>query len=102
MYRSPAAQPPTPVRLPSRRSTWKITAWFSMDMEGGIKASYLQCHYAPDYYRNYVFIGTEGRMESLDNGTVEVKARRSNTGASMPIASIGLKERQAGTAAPIL
>ncbi|NLN19369.1 MAG: Gfo/Idh/MocA family oxidoreductase [Firmicutes bacterium] len=50
-----------------------------MDMEGGIKASYLQCHYAPDYYRNYVFIGTEGRMESLDNGTVEVKTRRSNT-----------------------
>ncbi|MGI6609000.1 MAG: Gfo/Idh/MocA family protein [Limnochordia bacterium] len=50
-----------------------------MDMEGGIKATYLQCHYTPDYYRNYVFIGTEGRMECLDNGTVEVKTRRSNT-----------------------
>ncbi len=38
-----------------------------MELENGIKASYQQCHFAPDYFRNYTFIGTEGRMENLDD-----------------------------------
>lgn len=47
-----------------------------MDLEGGIKATYMQCHYTPDYCRNYTFIGTEGRVENLDNGSkVVVKLR---------------------------
>ncbi len=47
-----------------------------MELEGGIKATYMQCHYAPDYERNYTFIGTEGRMENLDdNSKVIVKMR---------------------------
>jgi len=37
-----------------------------MELDGGIKATYMQCHYTPDYSRNYTFIGTEGRVESLD------------------------------------
>jgi predicted dehydrogenase len=48
-----------------------------MELEGGIKASYLQCHFTPDYHRNYVFIGTEGRMENSEpEGKVWVKTRR--------------------------
>lgn len=51
-----------------------------MDMEGGIKASYLQCHFTPDYHRNYTFIGTEGRVENSEpEGKVWVKTRRSGS-----------------------
>jgi predicted dehydrogenase len=40
----------------------------------------MQCHYTPDYCRNYTFIGTEGRVENLDDSSqVVVKLRnRSN------------------------
>lgn len=51
-----------------------------MELENGIKASYLQCHFTPDYQRNYTFIGTKGRMENDElNGKVYVKTRRSNS-----------------------
>lgn len=51
-----------------------------MELEGGIKASYLQCHFTPDYHRNYTFIGTEGRVENSEpEMKVWVKTRRSNT-----------------------
>lgn len=51
-----------------------------MDMEGGIKAAYMQCHFTPDYHRNYTFIGTEGRLENSEpDGKVWVKTRRSGT-----------------------
>lgn len=43
-----------------------------LELEGGIKASYLQCHFTPDYHRNYCFIGTRGRME---NSEPEMKIR---------------------------
>ncbi len=47
-----------------------------MELDGGIKASYLQCHFTPDYHRNYVFIGTEGRLENSEpDGKVWVKLR---------------------------
>ena len=38
-----------------------------MELDGGIKATYMQCHFTPDYCRNYTFIGTEGRLENLDD-----------------------------------
>lgn len=51
-----------------------------MELENGVKASYLQCHFTPDYERNYTFIGTKGRMENDDvNDKVYVKTRRSNS-----------------------
>ena len=51
-----------------------------MELDGGIKASYLQCHFTPDYHRNYTFIGTEGRVENSEpDMKVWVKTRRSNT-----------------------
>lgn len=40
-----------------------------MELEGGIRASYMQCHFTPDYCRNYTIIGTEGRLENLDDGS---------------------------------
>ncbi|NLO06877.1 MAG: Gfo/Idh/MocA family oxidoreductase [candidate division WS1 bacterium] len=51
-----------------------------MDLEGGIKAAYLQCQYTPDYHRNYCFIGTKGRMECQDiTGDVKVLTRKGNS-----------------------
>nr|WP_231979582.1 Gfo/Idh/MocA family oxidoreductase [Tessaracoccus coleopterorum] len=39
-----------------------------MQMESGVYASYEQCHYSPDYWRNYTVIGTEGRIENFGDG----------------------------------
>jgi predicted dehydrogenase len=51
-----------------------------MELEGGIKASYLQCHFTPDYHRNYTIIGTEGRLENSEpEMKVWVKTRLSNS-----------------------
>ncbi|MGQ9731270.1 MAG: hypothetical protein ACUVX8_08325 [Candidatus Zipacnadales bacterium] len=51
-----------------------------MELEGGIKAAYLQCHFTPDYHRNYVLIGTEGRLENSEpEGKVWVKMRRARS-----------------------
>jgi len=40
-----------------------------MELDTGIKATYTQCHFTPDYFRNYTFIGTEGRIENMDDST---------------------------------
>lgn len=49
-----------------------------MELDGGIKASYMQCHFTPDYQRNYTIIGTEGRIENSElEGKVYVKSRNS-------------------------
>lgn len=39
-----------------------------MQMENGVYASYEQCHFTPDYWRNYTVIGTEGRAENFGDG----------------------------------
>ena len=39
-----------------------------MHMESGVYASYEQCHFTPDYWRNYTVIGTEGRIENFGDG----------------------------------
>jgi len=39
-----------------------------MQLDNGVFCSYLQCHYTPDYWRNYTIIGTEGRIENFGNG----------------------------------
>mgnify|MGYP002150089085 CR=1 FL=1 len=38
---------------------------FSAKMASGAYVSYQQCHYTPDYWRNYTVIGTEGRIENF-------------------------------------
>jgi predicted dehydrogenase len=39
-----------------------------MRLDNGVLASYQQCHYTPDAWRNYTVIGTEGRIENFDDG----------------------------------
>ena len=36
-----------------------------MQLDNGGLASYQQCHFTPDYWRNYTVIGTEGRIENM-------------------------------------
>ena len=49
-----------------------------MELEGGIKASYMQCHFSPEAHRNYVFIGTNGSMEN-DELTMKVRVKTRGT-----------------------
>jgi predicted dehydrogenase len=39
-----------------------------MRLENGVLASYQQCHYTPDAWRNYTVIGTGGRIENFGDG----------------------------------
>jgi predicted dehydrogenase len=55
-------------------------ATFALD--NGVLASYQQCHFTPDYWRNYTVIGTEGRLENFGDGadaTVKLWNTRSDT-----------------------
>ncbi|MEW2521055.1 Gfo/Idh/MocA family protein [Actinacidiphila alni] len=53
----------------------------NLRLANGVLATYQQCHYTPDYWRNYTVIGTRGRLENfgdLDGATIKVwNSRRS-------------------------
>lgn len=68
-----------------------------MQLENGIKASYLQCHFTPDYHRNYTFIGTKGRMENSEpDGEVYVKTRKSDSWEAMSNQVYNVKDIEGG------
>ena len=46
-----------------------------MQLDNGVFCSYQQCHYTPDYWRNYTVIGTEGRIENFGDGHPETVIR---------------------------
>jgi predicted dehydrogenase len=50
----------------------------NMVMRNGVIASYNECHFTPDYWRNYTVIGTEGRIENFGDteGVVRLWNRR--------------------------
>ena len=57
-----------------------------MQLESGVQACYLQCHFAPEAWRNYTFIGTEGRLENVPSPadrsgerTIVLHTRKSGT-----------------------
>lgn len=37
----------------------------TMKLDNNVLASYQQCHFTPDYWRNYTIIGTDGRIENF-------------------------------------
>jgi predicted dehydrogenase len=53
-----------------------------MELDNGVLATYDQCHFTPDYWRNFTVIGDEGRLENFGNGEpgtcVRVWNRRSD------------------------
>jgi predicted dehydrogenase len=69
-----------------------------MELEGGLRASYMQCHFTPDYFRNYTLIGTEGRIENLnDHSNVSVRLRsRSNRWSNLADRELTVKAAAGG------
>ena len=69
-----------------------------MELDRGIRASYMQCHFTPDYWRNYTIIGTEGRIENLDDGSkVTIKLRdRSNRWHNLCDHDLAIKQASGG------
>ncbi|RAX50635.1 gfo/Idh/MocA family oxidoreductase [Arthrobacter sp. AQ5-05] len=54
-----------------------------MKLDNGVLASYQQCHFTPDYWRNYTVIGTAGRLENFGDdagNTIKVWNTRSQAG----------------------
>ncbi len=47
-----------------------------MVLDNGGFASYQQCHYTPDTWRNYTIIGTEGRIENFGDNLVRLWNKR--------------------------
>lgn len=63
-----------------------------MELENGVKAAYLQNHFTPDYQRNYVIIGTKGRIENDDvNDKIVIKSRHTNALEDMSDVTIDMK-----------
>jgi len=47
----------------------------NLQLDNGVFLTYQQCHYTPDYWRNYTVIGTAGRLENFGDspgGVVKV------------------------------
>jgi predicted dehydrogenase len=47
-----------------------------MQLDNGVFASYQQCHFTPDGWRNYTIIGTQGRIENVTENCVKLWNRR--------------------------
>lgn len=60
--------PPTKMRGLNHRVDVEDLSSMQMQLDNGVFATYAQCHYTPDYWRNYTVIGTEGRLENFGNG----------------------------------
>ncbi|MEI5097422.1 Gfo/Idh/MocA family oxidoreductase [Streptomyces sp. PmtG] len=68
----------------------------NMRLDNGVLAAYQQCHFTPDYWRNYTVIGDAGRLENFGDGpgaTVRVwNSRRSlhrpEADAEHPVAGV--------------
>ncbi len=60
--------PPTKARGLNHRIDVEDLSSVQLRLENGVFATYAQCHYTPDYWRNYTVIGTEGRLENFGNG----------------------------------
>lgn len=101
------------------RSDERIGDWFSLDnwppqsldglhpvvdvedismvhlrLANGVLASYEQCHFTPDYWRNYTIIGTEGRIENLgdESGATVALWNRRHQGSAAPDESFDVAE----------
>ena len=77
--------PPTRARRLNHRIDVEDLCSMQMRLDNGVYATYAQCMYSPDYWRNYTVIGTEGRLENFGNGEpgthLKLWNRRSNYSA---------------------
>ena len=56
----------------------------NMQLDNGVLACYLQCHYTPDGWRNYTVIGTEGRLENFGTWRLHLWNHRTDNYAEVP------------------
>jgi predicted dehydrogenase len=70
-----AAFPPTRMRGLNHRIDVEDLSTVQLQLDNGVLATYAQCLYTPDYWRNYMVIGTEGRMENFGNGEAGTHVR---------------------------
>ena len=57
--------PPTARRELNHVVDVEDVSMMHMRLDNGVLAAYQQCHFSPDYVRNYTVIGTEGRLENF-------------------------------------
>ncbi|WP_028281525.1 Gfo/Idh/MocA family oxidoreductase [Arthrobacter sp. H5] len=70
-----------------------------MELDNGVLASYQQCHFTPDYWRNYTVIGTAGRLENFGDGpgeTIKVWNTRSTGGYAVPDLTVEIQDGDGG------
>ncbi|SDL18955.1 Predicted dehydrogenase [Arthrobacter sp. ov407] len=70
-----------------------------MVLDNGVLASYQQCHFTPDYWRNYTVIGTKGRIENFGDGpgdSIKVWTTRTSHGFAQPDQDIEIKDGDGG------
>ncbi len=68
-----------------------------MTLDNEVLASYQQCHFTPDYWRNYTVIGDEGRIENIgDEGGDQIHVWTSRRGGARSPDRIEVIERAAG------
>jgi predicted dehydrogenase len=63
-----AAWPPARLRDLNPTIDVEDLSMLTSRLDNGVYASYQQCHYTPDYWRNYTVIGDEGRLENFGDG----------------------------------
>jgi len=63
--------PPTEQHGLAERIDVEDISMMNMVLDNGVLASYQQCHFTPDYWRNYTVIGTTGRIENFGDGPGE-------------------------------
>lgn len=74
--------PPTKARGLNHKIDVEDLSSMQMELDNGVFATYAQCHYSPDYWRNYTVIGTAGRLENFGNGEPGTHLRLWNKRAS--------------------
>jgi hypothetical protein len=70
-----------------------------MVLDNGVLASYQQCHFTPDYWRNYTVIGTKGRLENFGDGpgdTIKVWTTRTASGFVAPDLEVEILDGDGG------
>jgi len=78
----PTAWPPSALRDLNPVVDVEDLSMMLAELDNGVLASYEQCHFTPDYWRNYTVIGDEGRLENFGDGidgdpaTIQVWNRR--------------------------
>ncbi|MBJ3807186.1 Gfo/Idh/MocA family protein [Streptomyces flavofungini] len=76
----------------------------NMRLDNGVLAAYQQCHFTPDYWRNYTVIGDAGRLENFGDGPGGVvrvwnsgrSAHRERGDAEYPVPDAGNADDTAG------